>query len=669
VSNVIIRKEKKSIAEEIYQMRQVEYVISRIEELPEEIHIPLPSEWTEENRYYPTGTSKHYGKHDWSLVPHLRQPLDDCHPDAPYTHITNMKSVQSANTVTLAENAMGFFIKYMLGSILFLTSTKNMAGIRGSANIDVMIDNSGLIDHLKPSSNRTGRKTKDNVLYKEFMGNIKLLMSSYESIADLKSNTFDLIIEDELDEAKAELKDQGDIEGIIEGRTMGLDIYKILQISTSSRAETSRINRNFLLGDQNEYAMPCPECGETQYPVLKGKGLEYGMTATTEISKKTGKKRIIPETVRYICKHCGKDFYEYKKRWMLNNGIWVPQSEPEDRKRRSYHSPGLISPFLGWERIFQEFMKSKFGKDLPVFKNFTINYLGNPWMSVQKAADWEKLKDRAEDYIRGTVPEGKNMMLGDMNIYVAPLVLFGGCDVHGDRLELLVKGLGANGEEWMIDYQIFYGTPGNINDGCWRNLRDFVYSHTYRILGSDYNINCTAIDCGWDPRKGKREKDFVGKANIVYEFCAQQLAGWFIPVMGVPDDKESGIIKEARISDPGTPITKRYNVFVSSLKESLMNRIDQTEGYGTVHVPRWENETGVKREIGNEWFRQFLSERYQEDPKKPGTYGWFKIYQRNEPLDTWNYATAAAAFKGVLQWTNWEWIDRYNSMLEAGKAG
>ncbi|MCP4393489.1 MAG: hypothetical protein GY804_04375 [Alphaproteobacteria bacterium] len=393
-------------AESIYHPKQLDYALEFLDSLPTEINIPLPSEWAEQNRILPAGSSEYYGPFDPSLVPHLIQPMNDCHPDSPYTHISNIKSVQSANTVTLAENVLGFFIKYKLGSTLFLTSTKTMAGIRGSSNIDTMIDYSGLADCLKPASNRTGKKTKDNTLYKEFAGGIKLLMTSYNSIADLKSNTFHLIIEDELDEAGTELKDQGDIEGIIEGRTMGLMNYKILQISTSGRAETSRIYKNFLLGDQNEYFCPCPHCGEKQMLILKGKGEKFGLTATYEKTK-TGNKKLLPETVRYICKFCGEDIRESKKLWMLQNGLWIPQAEPENRKRRSYHSPGLISPFLQWERIMQQFLKSNFGQELMIFKDFTINYLGNPWMDIKKTASWEMLKKRAEDYCFGEVPSGE----------------------------------------------------------------------------------------------------------------------------------------------------------------------------------------------------------------------------------------------------------------------
>ena len=45
----------------------------------------------------------------------------------------------------------------------------------------------------------------------------------------------------------------------------------------------------------------------------------------------------------------------------------------------------------------------------------------------------------------------------------------------------------------------------------------------------------------------------------------------YIAVMGTPDEKAMGIIKEMRISDDKTSLTKRYMVSVSLLKESIMN--------------------------------------------------------------------------------------------------
>jgi len=650
-------------AQSIYQQSQQDYVSAYLDSLPLSISVPLISEWAEENRVLPPDPQGYSGKWLASMVPHLVQPLNDCHPDQPYTHITNIKSVQSANTVSLAENVLGFWIKYKIGSTLFLTSTKNMANVRGSANIDTMIDYSGLADCLKPASNRTGKKNKDNSLYKEFDGGIKLMMTSYSSIADLKSNTFNLIIEDELDECPPQLKDQGDTEMIIEGRTMALTNYKILQISTSSGAGGSRIYKNFLKGDQNEYFVPCPICGENQILQLKKRGEKYGLTHKSEKGKNDNKRKLIPGTVEYVCKFCEGSFRESKKYDMLRSGIWIPQATPDDPLRRSYHSSGLISPFLPWERIVKQFIASNYGQDLPVFKDFTINYLGNPWLNVGKSGKWEELKKRAEDYTMGEIPKGVVANVSGVDVYDGGLMLFGGVDVQGDRLELLVTAFGINGNKWIIDHKVFFGDTKNLDDPCWKTLHDFVYEKRYTICGSNNNaiLKC-AIDAGYNPIAGdKRKKDFANKSHVVYDFVALR-TDRFMAIMGNPGKPLGGIIAKKKISDSVTMLTDRYMVDVSMLKESIYDVIGSSEGYNTIHVPKWAVYEGTKQETSDEFFMQFMSERLQEDPKT-GKMKWCKLRNRNEILDIFIYSISAAAFWNVQSYSMQNWSEYYYGLI------
>lgn len=650
----------------IYSKSQLDFALSRLDKLPTEISIPLFSDWAEDNRYIPPGVSDFYGQFDKMTAPHLMEPLDRLHPDDPCTHVAMMKSVQSANTTTIAENAMGAYIRYKLGSILFLTSTKGIGSIRGSANIDTLIDNSGLAELVKPMSNRTGRKSKDTSLYKEFAGGIKLLISSYNSIGDLKSNTWHLIVRDEWDEAGVELKDQGDVAGIIEGRTKGIRNFKILDISTPSRMETSRIYKSFMAGDQREYFVPCPLCGEKQILVLKGKGEDFGLTFTREKDKDTGMKVLVPETVRYTCQYCKEDFYESKKQWMLENGVWIPQAVASNRKKHSYHSTGLIAPeaFLSWERICQDFIDTDFGQDILKFKDFTINDLGNAWAAVKKTAKWEGLKSRAEDYCMGTVPAGVKKTVSGFDLYSGPMVLYSGVDVQGDRLECLTTGFGIEGQKWIIDHQIFYGNTANIDDPCWGGLHDYIYNHDFKICGVPMTIGMCAVDCGWDPRKAeKRSKDYTGKANVVYEFVSYR-SDRFMAVMGTPDDKAIGILKESKITDLNTTLTKRYMVSVSLLKEMIMGVVNNKEGYNTIHVPNKTIIQGNPVPLADEFYMQFLSERYQEDPGKPGSYKWTKIRNRNEVLDIFIYSIAAADFHGVTRWSNEAWYNFYMGLID-----
>ena len=125
-------------------------------------------------------------------------------------------------------------------------------------------------------SSRTKRKTADTAMYKEFSGGVRWLISSYNSLGDMKSNTFQLICADEWDEAKEEIGGQGDIAGILEGRTMATRMFKMLFVSTPSMMDSSRIYKAFIEGDQRRFFVPCPICGEHQVLTLKSGNIDYG---------------------------------------------------------------------------------------------------------------------------------------------------------------------------------------------------------------------------------------------------------------------------------------------------------------------------------------------------------------------------------------------------------
>jgi len=270
-------------------------------------YIPQISEWAEENRYLPSGTTEFPGLLDHSIAPHLVEIQDCFHPDSGIKQVSVMKGTQALVT-TAIENVIGHSIKYKLHNILYIISSRNIAKIRSSAAIDVMIDNSALADFVKPISQRMKRKTADNTFYKEFAGGRRLMMTSYNSIADAKSLSWDLIIMDEIDEAPYELKGQGDPEAIFAGRGKTIRDLKIAKISTPTNAQ-GRINRNFLEGDQRFFYCQCPLCGEFQILKVMAAGRDFGLIARSETIDSV--EQIIPDSVKYVCEHCKKDIFEY----------------------------------------------------------------------------------------------------------------------------------------------------------------------------------------------------------------------------------------------------------------------------------------------------------------------------------------------------------------------
>lgn len=622
--------------------------ISTLDVLPSRLDIPLVSDNAEDRRYLRAGVSEQYGRWRKDSVPHLIEIMDRLHPDDPCTHITVMKSVQSGVTTSVAENGIVLWVCYRLGSILYLTSGEKVGRIRSSSSIDTTIDDSGMADLVNPMSRRVVQKRADSALYKEFEGGIKLQIASYGSIQSIKSNTYQLIIADEWDEAPPEISDQGDIAGVIEGRTMAARLYKILEISTPTRMETSRIYKSYLAGDQRKYYVPCPICMAYQVLTLGDRtdvtGKKSGLIFALE--KRDGGEVLDPKSVRYICQHCGGEIFEASKPQMLKQGEWRPTTgKPTDPRRHSYHSPGLISPFLSWERICQQFVHTKFGKEVLLFKDFTINSLGNPWAAVKSAASWEVLRDRAEDYVMGEVPEGA-------------LRLYGGVDVQADRLEMAVWGIGRGMEQWLIDYHIFTGDTSDLGTACWVSLEQAA-RRKYRILGAECEISIVAIDCGWDPKEG-RSKDWGAKPHTVYQYIHAK-EDIFCAIRGTSEIRTSfDVIKKTKIF---SGITRRFDLNTGILKEMILDHIGDVAGPMALHMPKWRMQSDKKRYVGDELFRQMLSERYQEIA--PGRFGWRKIYDRNEVWDTCIYAIGMAYAEGINHWDADAWAAYVQGLKEA----
>ena len=602
-----------------------EWLTKIIDKVPESDKIPNFNDFCEARRYVPPGLSPYPGPHRRTTVPHFQKILDLLHPDSPIRWIAIMKSVQSSATYH-AECAIAAYIEHQIGSIGFYTATQDLARARSSGNIDPLIDSCGLEKKIRPISERNVRKRADSMSYKEFMGGLRMIINSYGAISSMKSHTLNLMILDEIDEAPDEIGDQGDILGILEGRTIALRDYKILAMSTPSRMETSKIYRLYMQGDQQHYFVPCPICGEMQ-TLHFGFGSERTGGLTFEHEKNNGRYIIIPETVGYTCEICGKFFRESHKQKMLEDGKWSPTTVPVSPDRASFHVSGLYSPsmFLSWDRLADLLCQTEMGKNLLRYKDYRIKYMGLPWGRVESSADWEKFKEKADDYILGDLPSGA-------------LLLYGGVDVQQDRLELAVIGLNYGMEIWLVDYRVFHGKTDSSLP--WDALVNFVTKAKYDYAG---RIALTAVDTGYDPRNNRyRRKDWAAKGQSVYSFCARH-PEFFIPTRGA-DNKMGESVKRVRIQAAG--ISARYDVNTAQFKEILYNNIELGSGPHAVHFPAWQTGAdGKTYALDDHFYKSMISERYQET--RPGVMQWRTIYDRNEVLDTVIYAMAAAHTQGI----------------------
>lgn len=611
-----------------------ERLINYINTWHTDAHIPLISEWASQNRYLPAGTTEYPGMVDHSLAPYSVEIMDSAHPDSDVDVITIKKGTQALIT-TAAENVIGHSIKYKLHNILYIISSLSMAKMRSSAAIDTMIDYSGLADCMKPISQRAKKKVADGAFYKEMHGNRRLLMTSYNSIADAKSFSYSLIIMDELEEAPhGELKGQGDVEAIFRGRTKTIRGFKIIKISTPTNTQ-GRIHKNWLEGDQRKYFCQCPLCGELQVLELMTEGRQHGLFARSEMVDKL--ELIIPDSVGYICKFCKGTIKEYQKGQMLNGGKWIPTARPVNPRYRSYHISNLMSPvvFYSWTQCMQEFAETGWGTNILKLKNFIIDVLGEAWEARTEKRSYIDLYNKSEDYPLGILPEGA-------------LIVTMGTDVQKMYLQYTVVAWGRDMQSWVIDEGKFHAQNGtkDKNDRCWQDWRNFIATKKYKLKKRetvDVIISRAAIDSGYNPDDDKIDGTDITYEHTVYEMVARTPRT--IACRGNWKLKDT-ILKEERVKRQ-SPLKTRYDHAINELKDEIFVKVDLPAGApGEMHFTK---------QLGEEFFRGFLSEVYAET--EPGKWNYRKIYERNEPLDTWILARSAAEHLNLSSWTEQIWND------------
>jgi phage terminase large subunit GpA-like protein len=605
--------------------------------------IPSITDWATQNRYLPEGSTERPGLFKPDFASYTLEIQENFSMDSPYRISSILKGTQSLITTTI-ENVIGHSIKYGLHNILYVISTTGMAALRSSASIDVMINYSGLKDCIRPMAKRKNqRKSADNLLYKELAGGRRLLLTSYNSIAMLKSFSWDLIVMDEIDEAPPRIKDQGDPEALIEVRGKTIDNLKIAKLSTPMQAENSRIWRAFKSGDQREYLIPCPRCGGFQFLEMMKEGRDYGLYGDYTVDK-TKRSTFVAGTARYRCKVCQKDFFEYEKpAFMLEKlqgglAYWEPQAQAQDPRDRSYHVSSMMSPMTQWSNILVDYAKTDFGKRLQDYKSFVINTEGLPFFTNYTYKPWQELREVAEEYPLGEVPEGG-------------LMITGGVDVQKNRLELQLVAWGYGMEGWSFCHEQFIGSTADVNGPAWTNLLSFARRY-FKILGTEVRITKIGVDASYNPNKeaSLSNESLRMEMNAVYAFC-KRYPTMFVPIRGVDGQVADGQVAQKRSKAYGIDY---YLVDVTAIKQELFENIDKRYGRYAIHF---------SKAYSDEFFRQFLSEIYGE--LENGSMGYKKIYERNEALDTFVYARAIMNILRADEWGDDKW-DYWRDAIKSG---
>ncbi|WP_338661765.1 terminase gpA endonuclease subunit [Pararoseomonas sp. SCSIO 73927] len=384
-------------------------------------------------------------------------------------------------------------------------------------------------------------------------------------------------------------------------------------------AGSDRTEALFLEGTQEHRYVPCPHCGHRQVLVF-GDGTGPGIRF---------EPREKPTRAWYRCageKAC--DIDEEWKSWMDERGEFVPHAPENGRSHRSFHIWAAYSQFpeASWLNIAREFLASR--KDPTKLQPFTNEWLGETWRLKGEAPTWRRLYDRREERRKGLVPRDA-------------LLLLGGIDVQGNRIEIFVWGWSSDRQSYLVDHHVVVGNP--VLPATWDEVSRFVTGEWDREGGGSMKLAKVGADTGYQ------------QTHVLA--WARKHPGLVVPVKGA-SSHQAPVFAWGEARDPGPRGGKRKKGQRLGL---VGNTVVTTELYGLLNLDpptREEAEVGVCHPPGyvhlsdlatEEFCKQLVGVEWIEKT------GQWKDVHVHEALDGWKYARAMFTAIGADRWSAAHW--------------
>lgn len=563
------------------------------------------SQWCDEHMRLSSKGSSKPGRWVTDRNPPLREPMDNMSARSP-VHDQACKFPIQFGKSQVATNSIAYWMDYAPAPIMYALPGEASMNKWVNQKLNPMIEVCQAV--RKALSSTASRDSSNQRTFKDFAGG-QLYVEHMGSPQRLKSTTVKNLVVDEIDEAPQVLLTGDDPVKMLDGRTSSFPTtYKRLYISTPGIAGLSRIDRLYEKSDQRRYHVPCPHCGHFQH--LQWSGLHWSPDA---------------KHAWYACSDCGACIEEHHKSDMIAAGRWVAANP--DSPIRGYHINCLYYQFgLGprWVDLVREWLDAQ--NDPAALKTFINDRLAETWEDPKmRSVKHNVISDRAEPYRLRHAPRGV-------------LAITVGVDTQDDRLAVHMIGWGRGMTAWTLDYVELQGDPAE--EAVWLALTDLLNRPIEREDGVMLRSVATAIDAGG--HRTEAVKNYVRQRKVTRVMCIFGAVPNNAPILSKGkladvtwNDKtdKRGII----INHVGTVAAKHY----------LYSRLAaDAERQADARLVRFSEE------LPAEFYPGLVSEVYN-----PVKNRFEKRVVRNEPLDTWVYAYAAAHHSEVRlhRYTKADW--------------
>ncbi|MEW5927804.1 MAG: terminase gpA endonuclease subunit [Gemmatimonadota bacterium] len=578
------------------------------------------SEWAEQFRWLDEFTAG--GKRPWSFdyTPFLRGILDTI--GDPRTHVAVvMKSAQVGYTQGVLVNVIGYFMHQAPRGMMLVQPSEGDAKAFSKKKLDPVIKATPVLRALiKDQPRKRGAADADTLLSKFFFGGFLQMVGSI-SPRGLRRDSVGVMAFDEVDGMDPRgAGDEGDQIALGTKRTETFFDWKVILGSTPTLTEISRIYKAFKQSDQRYWMVPCPHCQKEQALEWGDRETPYGIKF--EYTKENGRRRVVPGSVFYLCRHCQREISGREKWKMVHAGRWVASNPGSEIP--GWHINALISLFPGasWPKLVQQWLDAQ--GDPGLLQVFFNTVLGLTWDGPGEKVDPDSLLARCEAY-SASVPMGVGLLTCSV-------------DTQDRWLEYKVIGWGRGGESWVIDTGQLVGSPARPK--VWEELEGIRLREWQHEGGATLRIAAMTVDSG-----GHFTDEVYKWVRPREEFNVRATKGSSTP--GKP--------LLARVSRPNKRGVRLVHVGTETAKDTIYARLKIDDGPGRMHFPRG---------LDLEYFQQLTSETAVTKLRGGRPVRTYVPHptRRNEALDLWVGNLVALRLLGA------KLVDRLGEYVDAVQA-
>ena len=572
------------------------------------------SDWAALNRKLTSKGSEHSG--DWD---NRRNPLQ--------VEIMDTQSARSSvhDTVALLPiqfgkseiqtNVIGYAMCEDPGPIMVALPSEVSMGKWIDQKLNPLVDNCQAIRDVMTSM--ASRESSNRRSFKDFHGG-QLYIEHAGTPVRLKSTSVKRLLVDEYSSFASSLKTGDDPDMMLDGRTSAFSSYKRLKVGTPETIGMCRLTALWEKSDQRRYHIECPHCGHMQ--PFEWAGLHWTPDATR---------------CWYACRACEHVIEEHQKTQLIAAGRWEP-AFPE-RRVRGYHANALYYPIgLGprWLELVHLWLDAQ--GDPAKLKTFVNDRLAEAWEDPAMRAVKENLvAERVEPLPLQPVPHWV-------------LAATAGIDTQDNRLAVHIVGWGRGMTCWTIDYVELPGDPAD--DAVWTALVELLSRPIGHASGALLRLDASA-------------QDMLGhRTEAVKAFVRSRRLRRHMAIFGATANNAPALGK-GRLHDVNWrgQMDRRgvlaYPVGTVGIKHMMYGWLSSD-----ADKPQEERRMRFSDQLGLEYFGGLTSETY--NPRK-NRFEHKRNSPRNEPLDTWGYAYAAALHPELRlnRWTKAQWDAREAQLL------